>query len=97
MEVIRDAGLEKLSRFLLKPIERCWESRPVQMLRRDITLIKQVGRRSRLPFVVIETHSVLLITSSKVLSRSFLVACARSFCLHVLLAGPILVRLELDL
>ncbi len=97
MNVIRNAELEKLSRFLLKPIERCRESRPVQMLRREVTLIKQVGRRSRLPFFVIETQSVPLITSSMVLSKSLLVVCARSFCLHVLLAGPTRARLEPDL
>lgn len=40
MEVIRDAELGKLPRFLLKPIERCRERRPVQMLRREAVLIE---------------------------------------------------------
>jgi hypothetical protein len=55
LEVIHNAELGKLFRFLLKPIERCRESCPVQVLRREVTLIKQVVWRFKLPFFVIET------------------------------------------
>jgi hypothetical protein len=55
LEVIYNAELGKLFRFLLKPIERCRESCPVQVLRREVTLIKQVVWRFKLPFFVIET------------------------------------------